>query len=55
MESIEVDLKQYAIRRNLMLGAIVGDIVGSVYEWDNIKTKDFPLFRVTVFSPMIRL
>ena len=28
-----------------MLGAIVGDIVGSVYEWNNIKTKDFPLFR----------
>ena len=28
-----------------MLGAIVGDIVGSVYEWDNIKSKDFPLFR----------
>lgn len=28
-----------------MFGAIVGDIVGSVYEWDNIKTKDFPLFR----------
>ena len=28
-----------------MLGAIVGDIVGSVYEWHNIKTKDFPLFR----------
>lgn len=27
-----------------MLGAIVGDIVGSVYEWDNIKTKDFPFF-----------
>ena len=26
-----------------MLGAIVGDIVGSVYEWHNIKTKDFPL------------
>ena len=23
-----------------MLGAIVGDIVGSVYEWNNIKTKD---------------
>ena len=30
---------------NYMLGAIVGDIVGSVYEWHNIKTKDFPLFR----------
>lgn len=27
-----------------MKGAIIGDIVGSVYEWDNIKTKDFPLF-----------
>ena len=25
-----------------MLGAIVGDIVGSVYEWNNIKTKEFP-------------
>jgi ADP-ribosylglycohydrolase len=28
-----------------MLGAIIGDIIGSVYEFDNIKTKDFPLFR----------
>ena len=28
----------------LMLGAIVGDIVGSIYERNNIKTKDFPLF-----------
>jgi ADP-ribosylglycohydrolase len=28
-----------------MLGAIIGDIVGSVYEFDNIKTKDFPLFQ----------
>ncbi len=29
-----------------MLGAILGDIVGSPYEFDryNIKTKDFPLF-----------
>ena len=27
-----------------MLGAIIGDIVGSVYEWNNIKIKDFPLF-----------
>jgi len=22
----------------------IGDIVGSVYEWNNMKTKDFPLF-----------
>jgi ADP-ribosylglycohydrolase len=27
-----------------MIGAIVGDIIGSVYERRNIKTKDFPLF-----------
>ena len=27
-----------------MIGAIIGDIVGSIYEWDNIKTKDFKLF-----------
>ena len=32
-----------------MLGAIVGDIVGSVYEQNNIKTKDFPLFRKDCF------
>lgn len=28
----------------MVIGAIVGDIVGSIYEFDNIKTKDFPLF-----------
>lgn len=27
-----------------MLGAIIGDMVGSVYEFNNIKTTDFPLF-----------
>ena len=27
-----------------MIGAIVGDIAGSLYEFHNIKTKDFPLF-----------
>lgn len=27
-----------------MYGAIIGDIVGSIYEFDNIKTKEFPLF-----------
>jgi ADP-ribosylglycohydrolase len=27
-----------------MLGAITGDIVGSVYEFDNIKTTEFSLF-----------
>ena len=27
-----------------MIGAIAGDIIGSIYEHDNIKTKEFPLF-----------
>ena len=27
-----------------MLGAIIGDIVGSRFEWDIIKTKDFDFF-----------
>lgn len=28
----------------MIWGAIIGDIVGSIYEFDNIKTKDFPFF-----------
>lgn len=27
-----------------MLGSIIGDIVGSIYEFNNIKTKEFELF-----------
>jgi ADP-ribosylglycohydrolase len=27
-----------------MIGAIAGDIIGSIYEFNNIKTTDFPLF-----------
>ena len=26
-----------------MLGAVLGDIIGSYYEWNNVKSKDFPL------------
>lgn len=33
----------------MMLGAIIGDIVGSIYEFDNIKTKDFNLFSKEMF------
>ena len=34
-----------------MIGAIVGDIVGSAYEFNNIKTKKFPLFsKESVFT-----
>ncbi|RKU11914.1 ADP-ribosylglycohydrolase [Candidatus Poribacteria bacterium] len=32
-----------------MLGAIIGDIVGSVYEWNRIKTKDFEFFTSRCF------
>jgi ADP-ribosylglycohydrolase len=32
-----------------MIGAIAGDIIGSVYEWDNIKTKQFELFAPRCF------
>lgn len=28
-----------------VLGAIIGDVIGSVYEWNNVKTIDFPLFQ----------
>jgi len=30
---------------NYILGAIAGDVIGSVFEWDNVKTTNFPLFR----------
>jgi len=32
-----------------MLGAIYGDVAGSVYEFDNIKTKDFEMFTAKNF------
>ena len=32
-----------------MLGAVIGDMVGSIYEWDNIKKKDFPFFSSECF------
>lgn len=32
-----------------MIGAIIGDIVGSVYEWSNIKTKEFQFFADNCF------
>lgn len=32
-----------------MLGAIIGDIVGSKYEFNNIKTKDFIFFQPDMF------
>ena len=32
-----------------MLGAIIGDIVGSIYEWNHIKTKNFQFFSPRCF------
>ena len=32
-----------------MYGAIIGDIVGSRFEWNNIKTKDFEFFHKDCF------
>ena len=32
-------------KQNYILGAIVGDVIGSVYEWNNAKSIDFPLFK----------
>lgn len=37
-------LKKRPVKKNYILGAIAGDVIGSVYEWNNVKTKDFPLF-----------
>ena len=34
-----------------IIGAIAGDIIGSVYEWHPIKTKEFELFsRKSIFT-----
>lgn len=33
-----------------MLGAIIGDIVGSRFEWHNIKTKEFEFFHTDCFA-----
>jgi ADP-ribosylglycohydrolase len=30
-----------------IIGAIAGDIIGSIYEWKNHKSTDFPLFSPT--------
>ena len=32
-----------------MLGAIIGDMSGSRFEWDNIKTKSFELLNEECF------
>ena len=34
-----------------IIGAIAGDVIGSVYEWENHKSRDFPLFTVDEGNP----
>ncbi|WP_455716400.1 ADP-ribosylglycohydrolase family protein [Anaerosporobacter sp.] len=29
-----------------MIGAVFGDIIGSIYEWHNVKTEEFDLFPI---------
>jgi len=31
-------------KEKLIIGAIAGDVIGSAYEWHNVKTTDFELF-----------
>ena len=38
------DVMCWSEGENEMVGAIAGDIIGSVFEHHQIKTKDFPLF-----------
>jgi hypothetical protein len=50
-QTVEGYLKYYQKTFDLpliLLGALTGDIVGSVYEFHNIKTTDFPLFTVSI-------
>lgn len=39
-----IALLEEKIRSDIMYGAIIGDIVGSKYEFGNFKSKEFPLF-----------
>ncbi len=32
------------LKSRTLIGAVAGDIIGSAYEWDNVKTTDFELF-----------
>ena len=38
-----------------MIGAIIGDIVGSRFEWNNNKSKILSFLHISAFLPMIAL
>jgi ADP-ribosyl-[dinitrogen reductase] hydrolase len=37
-------MMEKASNKQIILGAIIGDIIGSVFEWHNVKTTGFQLF-----------
>lgn len=39
------NVPQRLLQRKMILGAITGDVIGSFYEFCNVKTTEFPLFR----------
>lgn len=48
--NIPIENSTHSNKKDLrILGAIIGDIVGSIYEFDNIKTKDFELLSPDCF------
>jgi ADP-ribosylglycohydrolase len=44
LDALELKPHELKIGDSLILGAITGDIIGSVYEFHNVKRKDFDLF-----------
>lgn len=44
-EGADMKNTTYNIKFDAVFGAMAGDIIGSVYEWDNIKTKEFELWK----------
>ncbi|MCI2063099.1 MAG: ADP-ribosylglycohydrolase family protein [Eubacteriaceae bacterium] len=43
-ERFEIDEKGRVMIKGTCIGVVAGDVAGSKYEFNNIKTKDFPLF-----------
>jgi ADP-ribosylglycohydrolase len=41
--------KSMTSNSNTIIGAVIGDVIGSVFEWNNIKTTDFNLFNPRCF------
>ncbi len=37
-------MNKMKVKSNTIIGAIAGDIIGSTYEWNNVKTTNFKLF-----------